>query len=373
MPRPVVYRQVAERVRAAVAQYRDGWEIPSVRALAGRFDVSRNTVLRGLAVLAEEGAIARQGTGRRYVRRRSQTASVYYKPYPAVAITSAGPIRIAHSGYLGVLTNGFVDGLSARLPVGIFRARKGYYVKPVPGGAALGPPEMRYSCVAFVSGGPSALLAELVASGAIIITLDCLCDIEGVDSMAIDCEQEADVVIEYLAGLGHRRIGLLEVRYQQLSSGGRGDGRDPDAMRFERAMLHAKQRLGLNVSADYHVVSQADPEMADSGVWLAVERLWQIRPPPTALICFDDGTADAALTAIGDRRLRCPADVSIVTRGMVKTKEPTFTTLASDPRRMGAAAASHMLTRLTEADAKATHLLFPSALTVGTTTGPAPK
>jgi DNA-binding LacI/PurR family transcriptional regulator len=242
----------------------------------------------------------------------------------------------------------------------------------MPGAVAVGPPESRFSAVAFRSGGPDALLAELVEAGAVVVTLDYLADVEGVDSVAVDCDKEADAGIEFLGRLGHRYIGYLAPRFGSSKLRHWTDNIDPDCRRFSQAMLRAKQRMGLNGSPVYHVECDMDPANSDMAVWGAIDRLWRLKPRPTALICFDPRLAQQAKAVLQLRQVDCPADASIVVRDLLRTGEPPFTTLASDPRRMGTSAAEHVINRLTYPNVAPTRLLFASRLIEGATTAPAP-
>lgn len=370
--RPVVYRKVAEAIRLDTTPFSDGWELPSIRSLARQHDVSLNTVRRALAVLAGQGQIARITSNRRYVRRRPGSGPGYCKPYPAVGLLSFFGVRLCGDDYPSLLLGSFLGTLRVQdIPVIILPLPDRIHLSPIPGGVSAGPPECRFSAVAFRSGAPEALLAELAGSGAVVMTLDYLSEVEGVDSVAVDCDAEADAVVAYLIELGHRRIGFLAPR-EAFRPGHWHDGIDPDCRRFSRAMLWAKQRRGLDGSDAYHLECDMDPVRSDTAVRSAVDRLWRRGPAPTALVCFDPRLAEQAMTMLRGRGLRCPSQVSIVVRDMVGSGKPKFTTLSSDPRRIGASAAEHLVNRLTNAAISPARLLFASRLVVGSTTGPPP-
>ncbi|MEZ4220192.1 MAG: GntR family transcriptional regulator [Polyangiaceae bacterium] len=54
-----VYRQIADELRALIAQgrLRDGDELPSVRDLSGRVGVNLNTVAKAYRILSDEGVV----------------------------------------------------------------------------------------------------------------------------------------------------------------------------------------------------------------------------------------------------------------------------------------------------------------------------
>jgi len=372
MPRPAVYKELAERIRTGLDPYEDSWEIPSVRSLARQYSTSVNTVLRALEVLTEQGQVLRRGVGRRYVRHRPAETASFCKPYPAVVLIAPVTIKLGSHDYLDLLLGGFVSVLVRHVPVTISRLARNFSVRPIPGGVTVGPSTFRASAVALHSGAPNVLLAELVAGNAIVMTLDSLSSVEGVDCVAVDCEREAEVAAQYLHRLGHRHIGYIAERWYGPPPHWT-ERVDPDCKRFERALLAAKQRLGLNASDRYHVVCEIDPGQTEGPAQAVAARLWRLDPPPTAVICFNRIVAEQLRAVLARRGLRCPADVSILTRDFSKGEPGFFTTLASDPDRIGTSAAEHMVSRLTDRHVAPSHLLIRSALVEGRSTGPAPR
>jgi LacI family transcriptional regulator len=103
--------------------------------------------------------------------------------------------------------------------------------------------------------------------------------------------------VEYLIGLGHRRIGLIT---------------GPDGFRSsqerQRGFLDALARNGLN----------SVPELIAKGNYTfetgraAAERLLEIRPRPTAIFCSNDEMAAGALHAARQRDIEVPEQLSLV-------------------------------------------------------------
>ncbi|WP_106401806.1 LacI family DNA-binding transcriptional regulator [Actinocorallia populi] len=129
-------------------------------------------------------------------------------------------------------------------------------------------------------------------------------------------------VVEYLAGLGHRRIGFL---------GGRGT--DGPAVREEafRATLAA---LGLAVEEEFF--ARARPT-ADSA-YAAAASLFQRRPDLTAVVAGGHRLGEAAVLAARELTLRVPADVSIAIVEDVPWSElcdPPLTAVAHPARDLG--------------------------------------
>ena len=372
MPGPTVYVQLAERVGRDVHTFRDGVAIPSIRSLARRYNVSPNTVRKAFGILLGQGYIARTGACRQYVRRRPASQPSFAKPHPAVGLSAFVTLNFAGQHYMALLIGCLLRGLRARhLTVCVLPDPDQLTFSPLTGGLLVGPADCRLSGMVLVSGGPAPLLEAWVAAGTVVMTLDYMSDVSGVDSVAVDCEAEAATIVEYLAARGHRAIAFLDTPHPDPPFFW-SDGVDPDSRRFSRALLRCKEEHGLDSSARYHMECETDKTRSDAAVRGAVDRLWRLKPPPTALVCFDPVAADQARTALAERGRRCPDDVSIVARGQAPEGRPDWTLLASDPERMSAAAAEHMFNRLTNPQTAPTRLLFASRLLIGPTTGPAP-
>jgi hypothetical protein len=372
VPRPAIYSHVAEKIYSQIRPYDHDCPIPTIRSLARQYDASINTVRKALAILQEQGEIVSLGRGRRFVRHRQRLDTSYCKPYPAVGVLSFFRVCLSGENYAALLLGSFLhtlrrNNVAVSIPPVLDKIR----LKPIPGGVIVGPPESRFSAVAFPSGAPEELLAELVETGTVVMTLDYLSEVDGVDSVAVDCDAEADAAVGYLHKLGHRHIAFLAPR-QVFKPTHWTDGIDPDCRRFSRAMLWAKQRSGLDNSPDYHIEFDGSPAASETAVRSAIDRLWRLEPRPTGIVCFEPGIAAQARSILQARRIPCPSQVSILIRDSIGQARPKFTTLASDPHRMGASAAEHMLNRLTNPSVSPTRLLFASRLIEGLTTVAAP-
>jgi hypothetical protein len=365
MSRPTVFDRVAESIRADIMTMQGGITIPSIRTLSRRYGVARNTIQKALGILTEHGALGRDKNDRRYIRKRDLSGHNWCKPYPGVGIVSSLSIALNFDNYLGILFSEFIAGLQKnRLAVGLFGWPRAAAATILPGGASLGPLQWRCSGVAFRAGESEALHQELAQAGALVMVLDNLSPVEGVDCVAVDMPAEAEMVVDYLYGLGHRAIALLVWRYPE------GRAMDPDCERLSQAMLRAKQDRGAIASPLYHTECVAEKLRSAAPVHAAIARLWRLNPRPTAIVCFDEMLAQMTSAAIQERGLSCPSHVSIVARGVEPRGTPHFTMLAAEPHRMGVAAAEHMVKRMSNPAVTATHLLFQSKLIPGPTTGP---
>lgn len=365
MARPAIYGEVADRIRQSILLYRDGWEIPSVRNLVRIHGVASDTVRKALHVLVDRGEIEARGPAHRYIRRRPHSGPVFCKPYPAVAVASYRTLPFGSNDYLGLLMAGLCAGLrDNHLPVTIISGPVQLDVSPLPGGVAVQPSGHCFSAIVFVCGAPTATLEAMVRTGTVVMSLDSIAEVEGVDSAAVDCEAEGRAAVEYLSQQGHRRIAFLAPKYAS------GPvhwplGVDPDAERFSEAMLQTKRMLGLDPSPALHRHYVADAAEHDA-VQLAVEALWRLAAPPTALVSFSPYIVPRVLECLRPQGVNYPADLGIVTRDWVGSGQSRYTTLASDPTAIGIAAAQQIKERLTDPRCQPRVLKFPSRLTLPT-------
>lgn len=138
-------------------------------------------------------------------------------------------------------------------------------------------------------------------------------------------------VVEHLASLGHRRIGLaagpLEVR----------PGRDA-----VRAFREACGRAGVEPLAETGAFAETHGHRA-------AEQMLALATPPTALIAGSNQIFPGMLRAIRDRGLSIPRDISLVTFDdlpLLGLLDPPVDVVRRGPRRFGALAADLLLRRL---------------------------
>ncbi len=107
----------------------------------------------------------------------------------------------------------------------------------------------------------------------------------------------AIAAMEYLIGLGHRRIGFITGRRGLVS-----------ASRRQRGYVEALERAGLPL----------DPELIQEGDYTrqkgfhCAQRLLRLPNPPTAIFAANDKSALGVLDAAREAGLRVPEDLSVV-------------------------------------------------------------
>jgi LacI family transcriptional regulator len=162
-------------------------------------------------------------------------------------------------------------------------------------------------------------------------------------------------VVEHLAGLGHRRIGLaagpLRVR----------PGRD--AVRSFREVC---AKLGVEPLVEAGAFSEAHGQEA-------TERMLAAAAAPTALIAGSNQIFPGVLRAIRERGLRIPQDVSLATFDdlpLLNLLDPPVDVVRRGPRDFGAIAAELLLKRLDGEEPSST--LVPTVFEPRGSSGPPP-
>jgi DNA-binding LacI/PurR family transcriptional regulator len=105
----------------------------------------------------------------------------------------------------------------------------------------------------------------------------------------------------------------------------------------------------------------------------AARQLLSLRSRPSAVLCFDLQLMEALFGAAAKEGIRCPEDISVITRSWSSIPGRTPTMFMSDPVLMGNHAARLLAERRSGKRRHAVKLALPSRLVMGTTTGPAPK
>jgi DNA-binding LacI/PurR family transcriptional regulator len=161
-------------------------------------------------------------------------------------------------------------------------------------------------------------------------------------------------IVEYLAALGHRRIGrvagLAQLRH---------------TVQRTRAFHDAAARLGLEG------VEQQSDYSGEDGM-RATRRLLTHREPPTAIVYDNDVMAVAGLSVAGEMGIDVPRELSVLAwddSPLCRLTHPAITALAHDTMGYGAHVARRLLEVLDGAPAHA-HLDSAHTLVPRGSTGP---
>jgi LacI family transcriptional regulator len=154
------------------------------------------------------------------------------------------------------------------------------------------------------------------------------------DQVAANNRESAMAAVEYLIGLGHRRIAFVQ-----------GTAGTPSSVKRMTGFLDALNSAGL--PADDNLIIPGDYTRA--GGRRAMAELLNRPAPPTAVVCANDFSALGALEEAQLRGLKVPQSISIV--GFDDIDEaalasPPLTTIRLPPHEIGVVAAEKLIERL---------------------------
>jgi DNA-binding LacI/PurR family transcriptional regulator len=146
---------------------------------------------------------------------------------------------------------------------------------------------------------------------------------EGSPSVVIDSRAGARYATEHLIGLGHRRIGLIQIPSELAESEPRFQG-------------YAAALAAAGIDLDPLLIVEAGRREEDG--YQAIGALLELPEPPTAVLACSDDLAFGALHALYDARLAVGVDLSLVgfdDLPLAAHTQPPLTTLRQPRRALG--------------------------------------
>jgi len=169
------------------------------------------------------------------------------------------------------------------------------------------------------------------------VAVSCPLDQEGVTHIVLNHQRAAELAIDHLVGLGHRRIAIM--KGQSFSS---------DTTPRWQAIRHAIVRAKLKLNPKLTARMEGDAPTHEPG-YFAAQRLLAVDEPFTALFCFNDVSAIGAIRALREAGLRVPQDVSVVGFDDVQSaafQHPGMTTVRQPLSQMGMLAAEALVRQI---------------------------
>jgi DNA-binding LacI/PurR family transcriptional regulator len=170
-----------------------------------------------------------------------------------------------------------------------------------------------------------------------VVTVSGHNEVKGVTNIVLDHAQAAQVALNHLSQLGHRKIAFI--KGQEFSS---------DTEVRWQAIREAAAALKLGVSAKLVIQLEGDSPSPELG-YKVTKRLLANHESFTALFAFNDISAMGAVRAIRDAGMRVPEDISIVGFDDIQSAAyqiPGLTTVRQPLRKMGKIAAETLLRRI---------------------------
>ena len=170
-----------------------------------------------------------------------------------------------------------------------------------------------------------------------VVTVSGHNEMKGVTNIVLDHGCAAELALEHLANLGHRRIAFI--KGQEFSS---------DTEARWNAIIEAAARLGLVIYPELTTQLRGDLATPELG-YRVTRRLLAKHGQFSALFAFNDISAIGAIRAIREKGLRVPEDISVVGFDDIQGaafQNPGLTTVRQPLRKMGKIAAETVLIRM---------------------------
>ncbi|MEP7764065.1 LacI family DNA-binding transcriptional regulator [Sanguibacter sp. 25GB23B1] len=182
---------------------------------------------------------------------------------------------------------------------------------------------------------------------------------QGLSCVDLDFDGAGHLAVRHLASLGHSRIGLLGSPHVVL------ERHTTYAERLLRGFRAEGAELGVDVAA-------VPCESSQTGAGQAVARLLEEMPDITAVVVHNEVALPYVVTALKDRGLSIPGDVSLVALcppDVAVAQPAPLTSIDIPAPAIGRVAVEMAMARLDEVQPVETRLLTPQ-LTDRGTTGP---
>jgi LacI family transcriptional regulator len=170
----------------------------------------------------------------------------------------------------------------------------------------------------------------------------------------------ARAVTRHLIEFGHRRIGVVT-------------GPPYWRTRDDRIGGHLAALAEAGVLGDQELIRHGEPA-AETGVWAGGELL-DLRPRPTAVVCFNDKVAVGVMEAAAARGLRVPEDLSVTGFDDIdvsRATTPRLTTVRQPLQEMGRTAVTMLMRQLDGHPHEALSMELETRLIARGSTGPVP-
>ena len=172
-----------------------------------------------------------------------------------------------------------------------------------------------------------------------------------VTNVTLDHAQSAQLALQHLHQLGHRKIAFMK-----------GQSFSVDTEYRWKAILNAARDFDVKVSPDLTIELHSKSWSPDLG-YEPVKRFAAKEHDFTAIFCFNDTSAIGALRALGEAGKRIPEDVSVIGFDDVMSaayQRPSLTTIRQPLRAMGTIAARTLLEKIAHPEDS-----FPEEIVMG--------
>jgi len=206
----------------------------------------------------------------------------------------------------------------------------------------------------------SLCLDSLARANLPVVVIDQRGTLNRFPSVSVDNYGGAQLAVEHLAELGHKRIAFV------------GGNESIEGVRDRQRGYHdTLVRRGL----------PQDPELVVTGdlsqmtAFEVASGLLKLPDPPTAIFAANDQSAFGVIAAVREAGLRVPKDISVIGFDDIPMAEqfhPALTTVRQPFQQMASSAVNTLLAQISGIDAASQRITFPAELVVRDSTGKAP-
>ncbi|MGA3170519.1 MAG: LacI family DNA-binding transcriptional regulator [Chthoniobacteraceae bacterium] len=216
-------------------------------------------------------------------------------------------------------------------------------------------------------GKPNASLCQaLVARGYGVALASHDVALAGVTSILPDFAGASQTAIDYLFGLGHKRVAILS---------GPFGATDYHIIEFNHGVRASFDKAGIPVEAQNIIYGDLTMDNGYKAVDLLIDR----PTPPTAVFCFGDAAAAGVIARAQARGLKVPEDLSVIGTSddaLSAHIQPALTTVHLPAEAIGVTAVEETDRRVREREAfptEARKVLLPVKLVKRASSGPPSK
>jgi DNA-binding LacI/PurR family transcriptional regulator len=185
--------------------------------------------------------------------------------------------------------------------------------------------------------------------------------IKGITNVVLDHARAAELALNHLYSLGHRKIAFM--RGQPFSS---------DSDERWKGLVAVAAKLGITIKEELVVSLNRDMTSPELG-YPVVQQLLATKQPFTALVAFNDISAIGSIRALQDFNLRVPADVSVIGFDDISAAAftlPRLTTISQPLEEIGRIATQSLLNRIHNTATSSDEITVEPELVVRESTGP---
>jgi LacI family transcriptional regulator len=183
------------------------------------------------------------------------------------------------------------------------------------------------------SGDPKKALDYLIRSDLPCVLVDRLSD-NRFDQVGTDNVAAIQTLVDHLVTLHHRRVGIIL-------------GQPGFATTVERAKAFRAAMIEKGIEVEDKLISDGNRSTADATA--STHRLLELKEPPTAILASNNLAMIGAMRAIRERKLRVPADISVLGIDDFEWAdyfEPRLTLMAQPCDEIGRKAADLLIERI---------------------------